>query len=119
MSADLLREAAALMRERAQAATDGGHGWRLDDLPGANEVWADRDSAGWDAFMVATTATRLNPNPGAAGHADATHIASWHPAVALAVADWLDREVIRWGVEDQPISDGAITVARTYLGRAS
>ncbi len=23
---------------------------------------------------------------------DADHIAAWHPAVALAVADWLDRE---------------------------
>lgn len=26
------------------------------------EIWANRDPAGWDAFMVATVRTRLNPN---------------------------------------------------------
>lgn len=115
MSADILRRAAALMRERAEAATDGGYGWRLGDLPGANEVWANRDAAGWDAFMVATTTTRLNPNPGARGHADAQHIASWHPGVALAVADWLDIAADALCDEDVTYPE-ALAVARTYLG---
>jgi hypothetical protein len=81
---------------RAKDATDGGHGWRLADLPGANEVWADRDAAGHDAFMVATTATRLNPNPGVRGHADAAHIAGMSPTVTLALVDEIRR--LRAGV---------------------
>ena len=103
MTADPLREAAVLMRERAEAATDGGFGWRLADLPDANEVWANRDAAGWDAFMVATTATRLNLGPGAQGFADAVHIASWHPLVALAVADWLDDIATRHAPNPEPV----------------
>ena len=118
MSAELLREAAALMRERAEAATDGGFGWRLSDhLAGANEVWADRDAAGHDAFMVATTATRLNPNPGVTGHSDAQHIASWHPAVALAVADWLDGCADTISPRQTAMPERAMRVARAYLGR--
>jgi hypothetical protein len=73
------------IEERANAATDCGYGWRMADLPGANEVWAPRDAANHDAFMVATTATRLNPNPGLRGYADAAHIAGMSPTVALAL----------------------------------
>jgi hypothetical protein len=129
VSAELLRRAAAEMRQRAEAATDGGFGWRLADLPGANEVWADRDAAGHDAFMVATTATRLNPNPGIKGHADATHIASWHPTVALAVADWLEDAAEnldlqapggdlakQWDMRVHIAGDKALAVAHAYLG---
>lgn len=128
MSSEELRQAAALMRERAFAATDGGHGWRLVDLPGANEVWADRDASGWDAFMVATTATRLNPNPGAQGHADAVHIAGFSPWVALAFAEWLDaaaqwREDHPGDAADDPdltdVEDPALVAARAYLGTAA
>ena len=115
---ETIRRAAASMRERAGAATNGGHGWRVADLPGANEVWADRDAAGYDAFMVATTATRLNPNPGTPGHADATHIASWHPAVALAVADWLDREAVLHDALGGAMPQ-ALAVARAYLGESA
>lgn len=125
MSAELLRRAAALMRERAEAATGGGFGWHVTDLAGGNEVWANRDAAGWDAFMVASTATRLNPNPGERGYADAAHIASWHPAVALAVANWLDA-VADLAPPDPHHADeecetceqvaAALEVARAYLG---
>lgn len=123
MSAPILRRAASLMRERALAATDKGFGWRLADLPGGNEVWANRDAAGHDAFMVTTTATRLNPNPGVKGHADATHIASWHPTVALAVAAWLDtaadwREDNPEDAAEEPdpsVGDPALAVAHLYL----
>jgi hypothetical protein len=128
MSAETLRKAASMMRLRANAATNPGHGWRLGDLAGANEVWANRDAAGWDAFMVATTATRLNPNPGVTGHADAAHIASWHPGMALAIADWLGsaaewREANPEDVEDEPdlseVDDPALVVARAYLGESA
>lgn len=127
MGVKTLRRAASLMRERAEAATDGGFGWRLADLPGANEVWANRDAAGHDAFMVATTATRLNPNPGATGHADAAHIAAWHPWVALAIAEWMDaaadwREANPGDVDEDPdlteVDDPALVAARAYLGDA-
>jgi len=116
VTSDMLRAAAVLMRERGEAATNGGHGWRLVDLPGANEVWAPRDAADWDAFMVATTATRLNPNPGAQGHADAAHIASWHPAVALAVADLLDHAATHQVAFTPNVRPLLLDVARAYIG---
>ncbi len=43
--------------------------WRLGDSRA--EVWADRDAAGWDAFMVASSLTRLNPAGGTVAEADA------------------------------------------------
>lgn len=124
----MLRRAAALMRERAEGATDAGFGWRLADLAGANEVWADRDAAGWDAFMVATTATRLNPNPGARGFADAIWIAAMPPSLGMLIADWLDaaatwREENPDDIEDNPdlteVDDPALVVAHAYLGSDS
>lgn len=47
------------------------------------------------------------------------HIASWHPAVALAVADLLDEEA--YGEENGhwDASHLAIAVARAYLGETS
>jgi hypothetical protein len=54
------------------------------------------------------------------------HIASWHPGVALAVADWLDAasHAPRWRinvVSGAPIGESAqaLKVARAYLGRAT
>lgn len=81
MSADVLRKAAALMRERAEAATGGpwlayGH-----TVEGAGTVYFDKHSL----------------------HGDADHIASWHPAVALAVADWLDDIATRHSPSDEPV----------------
>jgi len=80
VSGDVLREAARLMRERAEGATPG--------------PWVVHDGTQWEASVRALSTgmtpgwrriaqvNRLNP--------DAEHIASWQPAVALAVADWLD-----------------------------
>lgn len=116
-----MREAAALMRERAEGATNGGFGWRLTDLPGANEVWAPRDAANYDAFMVASTSTRLNPNPGLTGHDDAVHIATFaSPPFALTVAAWLDAAA-DWREEnpddpDPDLVDPALAAADAYLG---
>lgn len=83
MSAEILRRAASLMRERAQAATPGV--WETSDSslthPGAGtNVYSDSegpvvgDCCGYQ---------------GGTGIQDGEHIASWHPAVALAVADML------------------------------
>lgn len=106
MSAELLREAAALMRERAEAATPGpweykASGWRIGG--------PSRDSR-----------VGLGSLP-----ENAQHIASWHPAVAVAVADWLDKMAIVAATETAPVAvrlafiDEAVKVARAYLGRAS
>lgn len=119
------------MRERAEAATAYDHGWRLGQHQslGMCEVWADHDGAGWNSSMVATTLTRLNEHPRVEALSDATHIASWHPVVALAVADWLDHAADIENDDDDDAGDMgcdcpyckgiplAIAVARAYLGR--
>ena len=66
VSAEVLRRAASLMRERADAATPGGPRWETgpDEMHGPSQAIifpADSDSA--IAF---------------AGSDDAEHIASWH-----------------------------------------
>jgi hypothetical protein len=51
----------------------------------------------------------------------AQYIASWHPGVALAVADWLDAEAERaevTGYSLHSLSPGALAVARAYLDGA-
>lgn len=103
MSADLLRRAAALMRERAEAATAGP--WVA-----AGNVVEGVGTVTFDKHMLSN---------------DAEHIASWHPAVALAVADWLGRTA---DIEDDnhdalgwsPLDISAeLAVARAYLGDES
>jgi hypothetical protein len=70
MSADLLRRAAAKLREHANAASEGP--WEADGV----DIWAGTASDVW------------------AGEADeranASYAALMHPPVALALADWLD-----------------------------
>ena len=125
VTAARLREAAALMRERAEAA--GGAAWfvrrEASEMP---DVVSDCegescDGCGIVAAMVADE--------------DAEHIASWHPAVALAVADLLDslatraeqvadtvasaERAERLAVENIPGYADAVTLARAYLGSAS
>lgn len=111
MSADLLREAAAKMRERADAAITGT--WR-DDF---GRVTTEISEGGYGTALICSP-MRLS---------DAEHIASWHPAVALAVADWLEDEAdrippnethaitgrgIKIPLEESP----AVRLARAYLG---
>lgn len=99
MSAAVLREAAALMRERAEAATPGP--WTYEDAPNGFPPMVDKPHL-----------------------SDAEHIASWHPAVALAVADWLDAQADYHETLQQHGARGlradgqvpnAFTVARAYL----
>lgn len=120
MSAEFLREAAALMRANAEKAEPGR--WKLwgmsvmADPKGTSNV--DDCIYVADAYTPSTTDRRLHT-----GNAD--HIASWHPAVALAVADWLDRDADGWeqlqSVIDEPLPadswSTAVAVAAAYLGR--
>ena len=88
--AEELRTAAKLMRERVQGATAGP--WTVREEHGrdiADEGWSDvrvvRPGAG---VAITYLSNVLEGSP----HEDnAAYIASMHPGVALAVADWLAR----------------------------
>lgn len=114
--ADTLREAATLIRERANAATPGP--WHVCDEP----EWSEEDGRGVcgpaHEPIARLAEDWYEPDPGEpTAESDAEHIASWHPAVALAVADWLETDA---AVIERHDLDGSIsrayTVARTYLG---
>ena len=103
MSAEILRRAAGLMRERAEAASEGINWWGVEPMTRALDATFSPPSA----------------------EQDAEHIASWHPAVALAVADWLVAESHQPETEHEggAYTTGgpslmAIHVALTYLGGA-
>lgn len=140
MSADVLRKAAALMRERAEAATPGP--WSAADehglLDGAEPAWCVSNMRpGYEAMSptegylgdVAETSLGFHE---ARDQRNAEHIAGMHPAVALAVADWLDKAArdMQAVVEDanaygEQVRDltrdfgPALNLARAYLGEAT
>ena len=109
MSAETLRRAASLMRERAEAATPTEWDWCLT---GPFFVVAENDPRGDEAFVASVPSK-----------ADAAHIASWQPAVAIAVADWLDLMAYalnaRLFLDDSAETHAALTVARAYLGESA
>ena len=134
-----LRTAAARMRELAEKATPGP--WLARVEPGNHDLhvaprmsvqhqesersWVNiasgvsDETGGWNAedWLL---------------QGDAEHIASWHPAVVLAVADWLEGQARDYenyaaatsvlyevyGVGLDGANDPALTVARTFLGGA-
>jgi hypothetical protein len=115
VSAETLRRAAVLMRARAEAATGATHRW--DNIPagaGVSRVFCGQ-------VLIAKTDERIGQDD----H-NAQHIASWHPAVALAVADLLEA-VTETGVSDALFrqwldhdrsGQAALAVARAYLGES-
>lgn len=130
MSAAELLEAAGLMRGRAQVATPG--------------PWVSSECRGGDQAAHRTLGTYSLIHTGRAGfpnsahevalsrgfpeerEPDAAHIASWHPSVALAVADWLEfmawqRETFASNMSDFLLDHErrALAVARTYLGEGA
>jgi hypothetical protein len=123
MSAEIetIRRAAALMRERAEDASPGpwvGFAYPIDSDGEGGEVVV-RDPDDFDVALM--TSDQFD---------DCPHIASWHPVVALTVADWLDQTAGDWQlIEDGVLWSRAITwdatkvralaVARTYLGESS
>lgn len=109
MSAETLRRAAALMRERAEAATPGP--WR----PYTTGGWGHGNYVTTDDLSGVAMQYALVWRP-----TDAEHIASWHPAVALAVADLLDNTAghVEYTGATEASEDvrDALAVARAYLG---
>lgn len=145
--AEELREAAKLMRKRAGAATPGP--WeRPLDTRYRNFVMAampDDETGSWnDGIIPAEFASHKGPTGRYAGQRervsvvsaaiwsiggfvrkrsgrDLEHIASWHPLVALAVADWLEKrgksaEAFLVPVEDSPSGDWRCEGCGDYVG---
>jgi len=119
MSAETLRRAASLMRERVADATPG--------------PWlAFRANKGLHAVYGVTTDTATDYESDVSVGIkveDAEHIASWHPAVALAVANWLEDAAENlemqapggdlrknWDMRVHIAGDRALAVACAYLG---
>jgi hypothetical protein len=114
MSADLLRRAAKEMRQRAEDAPHGPWVWEAVGKSGYPQRVTNPE-----ALLVAECFENPDFRAGCA-----EHIASWHPAVALAVADWLDAqaELVETDARlfGKPATDAtrdaAEVVARAYLG---
>ena len=115
MSADILRQAASLMRSRAKAAI----------CPCGGPVCTVEK--GW--FREGELRERLGDglddrDPRITSGDSVPHVLAWSPAVALAVADWLDYTAQTW--RSRPLrekgavfggdQEQALTVARAYLG---
>jgi hypothetical protein len=103
--AETIRRAAALMRERAQGQPETP--W-LAVAPEDAGSLAKIVTADVPEWIVARTLADA-----------ADHIASWHPLVALAVAEWLETEahmVDLRGNSPEGQTFGALKVARAYLG---
>jgi hypothetical protein len=109
----LLLDAAALMRQRAEAASDGP--WEALALGSEGyAVLAERPAE--DRRRSRLRVARLGWEDWDTDRANAEHIASWPPAVAVAVADWLDAEADAVEGLASSLSDYALAVARAYLG---
>ena len=79
MSADRLREAAKVLRERAERVT-----------PGPWEAFRRGDADGPFGVCAETVGDLDQDVYYGSGRADAIYIATMHPGVGLALADWLD-----------------------------
>lgn len=99
------------MRQRAEAADSyGGGAWQTAAL-GYN---ADRDVLTYPVHCADEHIEIAD----VWGEEPAEHIASWHPAVALAVADLLEAAA-KWTEDTRSEDSHALSVARAYLGRDS
>ena len=116
--AETIRRAAALMRERAEAATPGpwlGVIGKFKDAEWPCVIAAQGDPNDPRTWLMGAG------NGAANAEADATHSGSWHPLVALAVADWLEASAataVRAEAEGASVHPDsyALKVARAYLG---
>lgn len=123
MSAELLRRAAAEMRRRAEAATPSGEyptGW-AGAVADGGDVWlfGGPTEDGYRTGTVLHHDESCDAGCCPPSSADVEHVASWHPGVALAVADLLEKWA--WMVELDPDMGGRVggdevlNLARTYL----
>ena len=105
-----MRRAAALMRERAGGCEQRSWHW---NAPGTKRYPQFVRSDG-NVALIAETFIDPAHRP-----YETEHIASWHPLVAAAVADWLDaRAHAEEGTTAASVSH-PLKVALAYLGEAS
>ena len=130
-AAETIRRAARFMRERAAQADPGP--WRYLSSGSSREEAGHRagSESTWISAGFRSTLHVECRDFGRQAAIDADHFASWHPAVALAVADWLDDVATGWPwqtAEEVRDPDGfplafeesadrrALHLAKTYLG---
>jgi hypothetical protein len=111
VSASTLRAAAALIRERANAATPGpwvttGKADRYGGLVSLSAPADEEEIDGYGGTLIGETLRRGNR----------AHIASWPPAVAFAVADLIDTILKVGPVDGGAEWDATVTLAKAYLG---
>jgi hypothetical protein len=110
-AAETMRRAAALMRERAGGCEP--RRWHWEAL--GEKRYPQRVSSDGNVALIAETFIDPAHRP-----YEAEHIASWHPLVALAVAEWLETEAQLHGIRGHNSGEGhtfqALKVARAYLG---
>lgn len=111
MSADRLREAARVLRERAEAATDGE--WQA---MGSTRVPVHLRAIAHDGEGRRITRFVITEMD---RHQDATFVATMHPGVAPALADWLDDEAEWVEADENYMHDRALAVANKILGSES
>ena len=108
MSAQRLRDAAKVLRELAEAATPGpwyqGRDGQYESL---RDVYSQREPDDDDSHDIATYIW---------SDADAAYIATMHPGVALALADWLEHQSGYRRGEHVWSTDNALRVADLILG---
>lgn len=115
-AAETLRRAATLMRERAEAATDGP--WNHMCLGSEGCLVLRKHGAIRERGRGRVA--RFGQKDWQADHADAAFVAAMNPAVAQALAGWLDCAAALIDATVFPHDDDAITryplaVARAYL----
>ena len=126
--AETIRRAAVLVRERAAEAEKEGYGSSHPGRPWCPEwTWSVVRHVERNLDAECTAHPWGSENEGDCntwGRYAGYHIAAMHPGVALALADWLEREAALIDAQVFPQSDPAmekypLAVARTYLGEAS
>ena len=128
MRAEMLRRAASLMRERAEAATPGS--WsvevRRDGSPRGVIAGYDDVIAPGHVECMSYCYGGTSTLEGERLAEDAEHIASWHPAVALAVAkvlesdaDCMDMVTVDGFTDEASGFESSIELARAYLREPS
>lgn len=118
MNAEVLREAARLMRFRAESATRGE--WHHLGNSSSCEEAGHRagSSSTWVSADHRSTLHVESGNFGRQATYDGQHFAAWSPSVAHLLADWLDRVAL--AAHDDCIYDqydDALPIAVAYLGR--
>ena len=127
MSAETLRRAASLMRERAYAATPSADpepgGWagysRPDEL-GDAVIYAGPAENGYRTGEVFAFAQYDDCDEcHRPSYEDVDHIVSWHPSVAVVAAEVLFDVARHWGSYPASIEGRVLDFALAYLGEQS